>query len=106
MAISKKERAELQRILDGLNRGLSYMDKPNVFLAVKVSGPGAMAFTRVVTAGQVEHCIRPDSPLAYEGEQSIHVVDKHIGSEFALIRSARMRLMEFLEPAPAHAGDD
>lgn len=98
MAMSKKERAQLERILDSINRGLGFVDKPNVFLAVKAHGPGAMAFTRTVTAGQVEHCIRSDSPLAYAGEQSIAVVDKEIGSEFCLLRNARRALTEFLAP--------
>lgn len=99
--MNKSERAALQRILNDLNRGLAFMDQPNVFLAMKASHSGAMAFSRVVTEGQFEHCMRPDDPLAYAGEQSIAVVDKHIGSHFAGIRAARRALNEFLNPEPS-----
>jgi hypothetical protein len=98
MAMSKKERARLERILQYLDRGIAYLDQDTTFVARKVHGPGAMAFSRVVTVGQVEHCIRSDSPLAYAGEQSISVIDKHIGSDLVLLRNARCELAYFLAP--------
>lgn len=78
MAMSKRERERLGRILASLERG--------------------MAFTREVTPGQVEHCMRPDDPLAYAGQQSIAIVCKQIGSDFTLIRNARRELSAMLEP--------
>jgi hypothetical protein len=98
MVMSKKERERLERILDCLERGLGFVDKPSTFLAIKAGHGDAMAFSRTVNAGQVEHVLRRDDPLAYVGEQHIHVVNKHIGSEFALIRTARRELAAFLSP--------
>lgn len=90
--ISGKQRRELESILSDLERGLTYIDKLAAFLATKARNSGALAFTRIVTAGQIEHVLGRDDPLAYPGEQSIAIVNKHIGSDFALARRARDRL--------------
>jgi len=99
MAMTKKERAALERILSGLERGLAFIDKPETFIARKSAAGAAMAFSRTVTPGQVEHVLRSGDPLAYAGEQSIAVICKDIGSEFALIRTARRDLANLLSPA-------
>ena len=98
MAMTKKERARLERILASLERGLAYIDQPNVFLAVKSNSASSLEFRRTVNAGQIEHCMRRDDPMAFVGEQAIGIVDKLIGSEFTLVRNARRELSEFLAP--------
>jgi hypothetical protein len=98
MAMTKRERARLESILQSLERGLAFIDQRDTFIARRAQTGGAMAFERHVTAGQVQHCMRSDDPLAYEGEQFLHVIDKHIGSEFALVRNARRHLATFLNP--------
>ncbi|WP_374139441.1 hypothetical protein [Sphingomonas sp.] len=98
MAMTKKERATLQRILSSIDRGLAFVDKPTTFLAVKTHPSSGMAFCRTVTAAQVEHCLRSDDPLAFEGAQTLYVIAKDIGSEFTLIRNARRELRDLLEP--------
>lgn len=98
MAISKRERERLERILSSLERGLAFIDKPGTFLATKASHGGAMAFSRNVTQGQVDHVLPRNDPFAYAGEQHVSLIDKHIGSEFALIRNARRELAAMLSP--------
>jgi hypothetical protein len=101
MAMTKRERVRLESILRDIERGLAYIDQPETFIARKARMAGAMAFTRTVTEGQVEHCMSPSDPLAYPGEQSIAIVAKDIGSEFVCIRTARRHLAEFLK-GPNH----
>lgn len=103
MAMTKKERATLQRILSSLDRGLAFVDKPSTFLATKAHPSSGMTFRRTVTAGQVEHCLRRDDPFAFEGEQAISIIAKDIGSEFTLIRNARRELRGLLEPVAIEA---
>lgn len=96
MAISKKERARLLSILASLDQGIAFIDRPSTFLAVKTYPGAGMAFKRTVTAGQVEHVLRRDDPLAFEGEQAISTIAKDIGSEFTLARNTRRELARFL----------
>lgn len=98
MAISKKERVRLERILDTLTRGALYLKRPDVFVCGKALHGGAMAFSRRVTAGQVEHVLSPRDPLCYEGDQHLVALNKECGSELQLVFTARRLLEEMLRP--------
>lgn len=95
--MTKRDLARLESILESLDRSLAYIDKPSTFIACKASHGGAMAFSRHVTQGQVDHVLPSSDPFAYVGDQHLRIVNKEIGSDFALVRNARRDLAQFLE---------
>ncbi len=97
--LSKETRRHLERILSDMDRGLAYIDRHDVRLCRTLKPENALCtdFTRPpVTDGLREHVLGPDDRNA--PDYALATVCKHIGSDIAGLRRARLTLREFLEP--------
>lgn len=96
--MSKATRADLQRILADIERGLAFIDRDDVRVAVKVKPENALGhhFTRApMTQAYREHAAPADDRTT--ADYALTTIAKDIGSDLAGLRMGRTRLREMLE---------
>lgn len=96
--MTKTTRKLLESILADMNRGLAYIDSPNVRVCRTMKPEHALTFdfTRpAMTDEYREHVASQDDRTA--PDYALAPVDKLIGSDIAGLRQARHNLMQMLE---------